>query len=229
MDTLLSWSGGKDSMMSLHRLVQENRPPRGLLTTFSGEHRRITMHGVRESLLDAQAEALGFPVQKIFLPADADMKTYNHAMHAAYELALAEGATKVAFGDIFLEDLKHYRERQVEKASLKGVFPIWGTGTRELMEEFLRLGYKTVVVALDSSRLPQEFIGREINMDFLQALPDDVDPCGENGEFHTFVIDGPLFKNPLTPEFGDVVERHYPSPADKNKLITYYFQDLLPG
>ncbi len=229
MKIQLSWSGGKDSMMTLHKLVSESQAPSSLLTTFSGEFRRITMHGVREALLDMQAEALTVPVDKLFLPAEADMKTYNQAMHQAYEDAAGKGIDTIAFGDIFLEDLRNYRERQTEKAGLRSIFPLWGEDTRLLMENFIHLGYKTVVVALDSSKLSPDMIGRVIDHEFLEQLPENVDPCGENGEFHTFVIDGPLFEKPLSPAWGEVVKRDYPSPVNKNETISYYFQELLPA
>ncbi|MEE4292250.1 MAG: hypothetical protein V2J13_10935, partial [Cycloclasticus sp.] len=185
--------------------------------------------GVQEALLDQQADALGIATRKVFLPAQADMKTYNHTMHKAYEAAGKEGIDTIAFGDIYLEDLKNFRERQVEKAGLKADFPLWQENTTVLINSFVDLGFKTIVVALDSSRLSRDFLGRIIDHDFIKDLPEEVDPCGENGEFHTFVIDGPLFEYPLNPVLGEVVERHYPAPADKDRLVTYYFQDLLPG
>ncbi len=229
MKIILSWSGGKDSMMALHSLTMNDQAPESLLTTFSGEFKRITMHGVREELLDQQAAALGLPVEKLYLPATADMKTYNHTMHACYTAAADKGVSHIGFGDINLEDLKNYRERQVDKAGLRTVFPVWARDTRELVEEFIDLGYRSVVVAVDGSKLSKEFAGRIIDKDFLRDLPSGVDPSGENGEFHSFVTAGPLFETELDVQVGECVERHYPAPGNKNEMITYYFQDLLPG
>jgi uncharacterized protein (TIGR00290 family) len=230
MSILLSWSGGKDGM----RVLWENENGNGnevssLFTTFSEEFRRVTMHGVREELLDIQAEALGLPVKKLFLPSQPDMTVYNREMYNVYTQAQLEGITTVAFGDIFLEDLRNYRERQVEKAGLKAIFPIWGSNSLDLVYSFIDLGFKAIVTTVDGSKLSREFVGRIINRQFIADLPGHVDPCGENGEFHTFVTDGPLFERPVPYVPGEIVERNYPSPVHAKELITYYFLDLLPS
>lgn len=220
-------------MMALHQVkengMQNESEVTGLFTTFSQEFHRVTMHGVREELLDRQAEALGLPVKKLFLPSQPDMTIYNQEMMNVYHQTKLEGTTTVAFGDIFLEDLRNYRERQVEKAGLKAIFPIWGSKSLDMINSFIDLEFKAIVTTVDGSKLPREFVGRKITKDFIADLPDNVDPCGENGEFHTFVTDGPLFQHPIPYVAGEIVERHYPSPVHAKEMIAYYFLDLLPS
>lgn len=224
--TVLLWSGGKDSALALHRLRKNPAyEVRALLTTLSEEHRRITMHGVQESLLDRQAEEIGLPLRKVYLPAGASMSTYSKLMGEALSGLKAEGITHAAFGDIFLEDLKAYREEQMKKVGMQTVFPLWKENTTKLIKEFLELGFKTALVCIKAELLDQQFAGKVIDSNFLNELPALVDPCGENGEFHTFVFDGPVFKAPIPVEPGEQVYRTYPSPVGSGE-VGFWFVEL---
>lgn len=196
------------------------------------------MHGVREDLLELQAEAIGIPLQKHLLPDQPSMKDYEeHMMKTLGELQ-QQKYTHSVFGDIFLEDLKIYRENQLAKVGMGGVFPLWKRNSTQLINEFLDLGFKTIVVCLNEKFLDKSFCGRIIDKDFIKDLPQNVDVCGENGEFHTFVFDGPIFKNSIGFKKGETVYRKYEAPktaADacftKNDATQYgfYFCDLLPA
>lgn len=203
----LSWSGGKDSALALWALRREGRDPRALITTSSEAFDRISHHGVRRSLLARQAEELDIELVEVLLPSPCNMEEYERLFERAFaETVLAEiGA--VAFGDIFLEDLRAYREEKLAAAGRQGVFPLWGRDTSELAREFVAAGFEAVVACVDPNRLDSSFAGRTFDDDFLRALPAGVDPCGENGEFHTFVHAGPIFAGPIACETGELVER----------------------
>ena len=214
-----AWSGGKDSAMALHEVVKSKRyDVLALLTTLTEDYDRISMHGVRRSLLEEQAESLGFHLEKIYISKDSSNAEYESKMKNALERYAAKGIKSVVFGDIFLEDLKKYREEKLAILNLKGVFPVWKKDTRALAEHFLDLGFKAIVTCVDSEVLPKEFAGRKFDEWFLSELPAGVDPCGENGEFHSFVYDGPIFRKKIEVTIGETVLR------DKR----YYFCDLLP-
>lgn len=215
---LLSWSGGKDSSMALFEL-QRSRQYRiaSLLTTVTEAYDRISMHGVRRVLLEQQAESIGLPLRKILISTTCVNDEYEAKMRAALADFQKSGVETVAFGDIFLEDLRAYRENNLAKAGMKGLFPIWKQDTRELVRRFLRLGFKAVIVCVDAKVMDQSFAGRRIDEEFLRQLPNGVDPCGENGEFHSFVFDGPLFRRPVRFSTGEVVLRE-----------RFYFCDLVP-
>lgn len=201
MKLILSWSGGKDSALSLYTLQQAGEHEvSALLTTITRDYDRISMHGVRRSLLHQQAEALGLPVLEVGISADAANAEYEASMEAVLVAYQQQGLEGVAFGDIFLEDLRAYREKNLEPLGLAGVFPIWKRDTRELATTFLQSGFKAAVACVDTQVLDASFAGRMIDEDFLRDLPKGVDPCGENGEFHSFVFDGPIFKQavPIT-------------------------------
>ena len=205
-----NWSGGKDSSFALWQVLKNKEfDIKYLLTSMSAEHRRISMHGVAEYLLDEQAENLGLPLRKIYLKEDSSLETYNSVIEEELEYAKSIGVSTSIFGDIFLEDLRDYREKQLEKVGMKGVFPIWKRDTLELVNEFIDSGFKAVIVSANAKLLDKSFCGRIIDRDFINDLPKGVDPCGENGEFHSFVFDGPIFSKPIDIEIGETIKKKY--------------------
>lgn len=205
---LFCWSGGKDSAMALRVLRQHNGlRVAALLTTVTEGYERISMHGVRRELLLRQARAIGLPLQEVRIPPQCVNPIYEARMRDAMLAQKAAGVRCVAFGDIFLQDLREYRERNLALVEMSAIFPIWKCDTRELAQEFCALGFRAIAVCIDSNKLSCEFAGREVDESFFRDLPEGVDPCGENGEFHTFVYDGPIFSNAIAVERGEVVER----------------------
>ena len=190
----------------------------GLLTTVTAEFDRVSMHGVRRSLLQAQADAVGLPLHVVELPWPCPNETYAELMGAAVARAVAAGVTGIAFGDLFLADIRAYRETQLAGSGIEPLFPLWGLPTDRLARDMISAGLRAVTVCTDPSRLPDSFAGRAFDEVFLAALPDGVDPCGENGEFHTFVTDGPGFSAPIPVTAGEVVHRD-----------GFSFADLLPA
>lgn len=208
-----------------------------LVTSLSADVDRVTMHGVRRELLLQQARCIGMDLQIIGLPAHAGMETYNQKMAEATKQLKAEDYTHAIFGDIFLEDLRVYREEQLQKADMQAVFPLWKLDTKELIQEFVDLNFKAIVVCTNSKVLDNSFCGRLIDTEFIKDLPENVDPCGENGEFHSFVFDGPIFKSPVEFEVGEKVKRSYSSAENENDChgdtekswdTEFCFCDLLP-
>ena len=227
---IFNWSGGKDSSLALYRVMQEGQfDIRHLLTSLNTETDRISMHGVRRSMLEKQVEAIGFPLSLLELPGQINMEEYDQLMHEKMKPFLAEGITHSIFGDIFLEDLKKYRDERLAAVGLEGYYPIWKRNTRELVEEFVSLGFKAIVVSIDGSKLDRSFAGRELDMDFVNDLPAEVDPCGENGEFHSFVYAGPIFKSSFDFHRGEVVGKSYKLSKETEEEVTYWFQDLVPA
>lgn len=217
---LLSWSGGKDAALALHQLhTWENFVVTALLTTVTQDYDRISMHGVQRVLLELQAEALGLPLEIVFISTTASDEEYGRAMRQTLEKCLADGVSSVAFGDIFLEDVRKYREANLAKIGMEALFPLWKRDTTELAHAFLDLGFEAVVTCVDSTMLDGSFAGRNYDERFLSDLPPDVDPCGENGEFHTFVHAGPILLNRIAHENGEVVLRD-----DR-----FYYCDLIPA
>ncbi|MBN4072145.1 diphthine--ammonia ligase [Flavobacteriales bacterium AH-315-E23] len=209
---LFNWSGGKDSSICLYKVVQaESFEIATLLTTVSEKYQRISQHGVRVELLEAQADSLGLKLHKAMVPEWPTMESYNELMAQTLQLYKDKGIDVSIFGDIFLEDLRKYREEKLAEAGFRGVFPLWKIPTDELAREFIELGFKAVIVCVDENHLDESFAGREFDEELLRDLPDKVDPCGEHGEFHTFVYEGPIFKNPILFEIGEVVYRKYES------------------
>jgi len=205
---LLSWSSGKDSAFALHEVRQAGRfDVAGLLTTVTQAYSRVSMHGVREEILDYQARAAGLPCWKVQIPAGCVNADYETAMGEALERARRDGVTQVIFGDLFLEDVRAYREKMLQGSGIQPVFPLWGRDTRVLAAEMIAAGLKAVVVCVDPRKLPASFAGRTFDAGFLSELPAGIDPCGENGEFHTCVTAGPMFTESLPVRLGEVVSR----------------------
>ncbi len=225
---IFNWSGGKDSALCLHKLLQaQEYDVMCLLTTISEQYQRISMHGVRTELLEAQAERIGLSLVKVSIPEMPDMEVYNKVMSEALKNLQSDGAIAAVFGDIFLEDLREYREKKLAELNIKGIFPLWKIPTDRLIREFIDLGFKTIVSCVNEQYLDKSFAGRVIDYNFIADLPPNVDPCGEHGEFHTFVFDGPIFKSPIPIEIGEVVYRSYPAPkqdhsTDKNVMQGTY-------
>jgi uncharacterized protein (TIGR00290 family) len=207
---ILSWSGGKDSALALHRLKAEPEiEVVGLLTTITRDDDRISMHGVRRALLEAQAESLGLPLLVNHFEAGADNAAYEASMGQAFSECRARGVTHVAFGDLFLADIRAYRDRLMAAHGMTPLYPTWRADTDVLVREFIAQGFRAVLCCVDPKQLEPRFVGREIDLDFLAELPPGVDPCGENGEFHSFVFDGPDFAAPVPFTRGEVVERDF--------------------
>jgi uncharacterized protein (TIGR00290 family) len=205
---VVAWSSGKDCAWALHRVRTERRAEVvGLLTTVTGTFDRVSMHGVRAEVLSAQARALGLPVRAVSIPYPCPNEVYAAAMGTAMESLAQEGVSEVVFGDLFLEDVRAYRERQMAGTALTPVFPLWGSDTGRLAKEMIAGGLRATVVCLDPKRLPRALAGHPFDEPFLRQLPPDVDPCGERGEFHTCVYAGPMFRAPLPIETGEVVTR----------------------
>ncbi|MBO6494399.1 MAG: diphthine--ammonia ligase [Roseivirga sp.] len=225
---LFNWSGGKDSALALYHTLRNSQfEVKHLLTSVNSETNRISMHGVRLSLLQKQAESIGIPLSLLSLPGEVSMEEYDQLMADKMQGFLDAGISTSIFGDIFLEDLKQYREQKLAQVGLKGGFPLWQRNTKELVNEFISLGFKTMVVSVDGSKLDQSFVGRIIDESFLNDLPENVDPCGENGEFHSFVFEGPIFKKPIGFERSEVVGKEYILSKETGETVTYWFQDLI--
>lgn len=204
----MSWSSGKDCAWALHVAKQRDTVQIvALLTTLNGKVSRVAMHGVREDLLDAQAASLGLPLIKIPLPWPCPNEAYDQAMAQAMTRARAEGITAMIFGDLFLEDIRRYREEKLAPTGIQPLFPIWGLDTSRLAREMLAAGVRATLTCVDPKQLPAHFAGREFDARLLDELPPNTDPCGENGEFHTFASAGPMFRRPIPVASGEVVER----------------------
>lgn len=205
---VVAWSSGKDSAYALWESRRSGELDIvGLLTTVTETFQRVSMHGVRESLLAAQAAACGLPLWKVPIPFPCPNRVYEERMAAAAASLRAAGVSHVVFGDLFLEDVRSYREAQMRAARMTPTFPLWGRDTRVLAKEMIQSGLRARLVALDPRRIAPTFAGRWFDHDLLNDLPEDVDPCGENGEFHTFATAGPMFGHPLDPKIGETVER----------------------
>lgn len=215
---LMSWSGGKDCCLALHELRESGTPVEALLTTLTEDDERISTHGVRRRLLESQAAALEMPLDPVLIPKNATNQAYEAAMGEALHARREQGIASVAYGDLFLEDVRTYREALLARHGMRGVYPVWRRDSGEFVRTFISLGFKAVVTCADGRVLPPSFAGRRIDGGFLSALPSHVDPCGENGEFHSFVFDGPSFKEPVRFSRGETMSRD-----------GYWCCDLLPG
>jgi uncharacterized protein (TIGR00290 family) len=205
---LFCWSGGKDSAMALHTLRQrDDVRVVALLTTVTETYDRISMHGVRRELLVRQAQSIGLPLHEVRIPPQCVNPIYEARMEAALRVQYEAGIRTVAFGDIFLEDLRAYREKNLARIGMTALFPIWKRDTGELIRNFHASRFRAIAVCIDPRVLDRSFAGRELDESFFRDLPAGVDPCGENGEFHTFVFDGPIFREPIPVRAGEIVER----------------------
>jgi uncharacterized protein (TIGR00290 family) len=216
---LLSWSSGKDSAWSLHVLRQRAEyEVAGLLTTFNEAADRVAMHAVRRELVERQAAATGLPLRSVQLPWPCSNEQYESLMAQACAKALSEGIEGIAFGDLFLEDVRAYREKQMKDTGLRPIFPVWGLPTRALAEEMIACGTRAKLTCIDTRKLDQSFVGREFDEALLSSLPDEVDPCGERGEFHSFVYAGPMLNVVVPVSVGETVIRDQ-----------FVFADLVSG
>jgi uncharacterized protein (TIGR00290 family) len=215
---LLAWSSGKDSAFALHVLREQGVPVVGLLTTINDAFDRVAMHAVRRELLRQQADAVGLPLHEVRIPSPCPNEVYEAAMAEALAAAAAEGLSAVAFGDLFLEDVRRYREERMASTGLEPLFPLWGRPTRALAEQMIAAGQKAVLTCVDPRVLAPGFVGRAFDAALLSELPEAVDPCGENGEFHSFAWDGPAFRQPVPVRVGQTIERD-----------GFVFADVLPG
>jgi uncharacterized protein (TIGR00290 family) len=216
---LLSWSSGKDCMWSLHLLRQQSDVEVvALVTTFNSAANRVAMHAVRRELVEAQAERTGLPLWAVELPWPCSNADYEARMRTVCERAVAEGIAALAFGDLFLEDIRAYRMQQMQGTGLELLFPVWGMLTDSLAREMIAAGLRAKITCVDPTKLAPSNAGRDFDCDFVAGLPAGVDPCGENGEFHSFVYDAPVFKRPIQVRSGEVVQRD-----------GFVFADVTPG
>lgn len=218
MKTVLSWSGGKDSALS-YFATRDSKEIMGLVTTVTHDYQRISMHGVSRELLVRQSEALELPLYEVMIPKGATNAVYeDETKKILFDLRTRYGVTKVIFGDLFLQDIRSYREDFLGRLGFDLEFPLWGKDTNKLARYFIESGFKAVVCCVDPRKIPPELCGREFDEGFLSDLPSEADPCGENGEFHTFVFDGPIFREKIAVTVAEVVERD-----------GFYFADILPA
>jgi uncharacterized protein (TIGR00290 family) len=235
------WSGGKDSALALNRILRDDRyEVVSLLMTCNEHFQRVSMHGVRLELLDAQAAAIGLPLEKIFVSQRSSNDEYQQKMSACLLAHRARGVTACVFGDIFLEDLKRWREENLTKVGMRGLFPLWKIDSRELIREFIALGFGSVICCANDAYLGEDTVGRNIDEEFIASLPPEVDACGENGEFHSFAFAGPVFKQPVRFKVGEKVYRpvevthpsdsnsSYVCPSSPHRTKGFWFCDLLP-
>lgn len=231
----MNWSGGKDSSLCLYKALSAKMTVRKLVTTMNTMQNRISMHGVRRELLEHQAASVQLPLHTIELPEQPGMEAYETEISNTHAALKKEGYTHAVYGDIFLEDLKKYREELLQKDELKAVFPLWQKNSKSLLDEFISLGFKAIIVCVNSNFLDQSFCGRIIDESFINDLPGNVDVCGENGEYHSFVFDGPIFSTPVGIQKGAIVFKEYAAPKNKeddcflNKpqpAAGFYFCDL---
>ena len=234
----MNWSGGKDSAFALYQVTQQGQYQVDcLLTSINAVHNRVSMHGVRRTMLEAQAKSIGIPLVTLEMPEQPSMAEYEDLMQQTILKLQQQGFSHSIFGDIFLADLRKYREEKLASTGMHALFPIWKIDTNKLVRQFLDAGFKTIVVCVNDRYLDQSFCGRIIDEQFLDDLPPGVDPCGENGEFHTFVFDGPIFKHALPFSIGEIVYKKYAAPKsdadscaktvdDSNIQYGFWFCDL---
>jgi len=216
---IFCWSGGKDSALALYEVINNQQYDiLTLLTTVTEDYDRISMHGVRRVLLERQAQSLDFPLEIVPIPKDCSNEEYQTRMERTLDKYRKQSIASVVFGDIFLEDLRKYREDNLAKMAMQGIFPLWQRDSSQLTRKLIDTGFKAIVTCVDAKALDRSFVGRIIDDDFINDLPSSVDPNGENGEFHSFVFDGPIFKEKILFTTGEVVQRD-----------SFYYGDLLPA
>jgi uncharacterized protein (TIGR00290 family) len=227
-NAFFNWSGGKDSALALFYALQKQKYTiKYLFTSVNGTYNRISMHGVREELLDKQAQSIGIELRKVYMPEFCDMEVYDKMLSEKLIELKTEQIEHTFFGDIFLEDLREYREKQLQKVGIRASFPLWKKDTSKLIREFIDLGFKTIVTCVNEKYLDASFAGRIIDKKFVEDLPANVDPCGENGEFHTFVFDGPIFKDPINFTIGEKTYRKYENEDEPHLNSGFWFCDLV--
>jgi len=229
---IFCWSGGKDSALALYKIIQGGEyEVVALLTTLNATYKRISMHGVREELLVKQAESIGLPLIKMYV-SEGTNSEYEKNMEALLQEYKTRGVTNVIFGDIFLEDLRAYRENNLSKVGLNAVFPLWKKNTNDLISEFLSLGFKTVICCVNDAYLGEETVGAKITQELINGLSKNIDPCGENGEYHTFCYEGPLFKKEINFKLGEKIykplELKTIDSAEEIKTKGFWFAELIP-
>ena len=230
----MNWSGGKDSALALYKAQQKGISIDALVTSVNISTDKVSMHGVRRNLLMEQTSSIGLPLDTIELPEMPGMEPYENAVRQKHRQMKTEGFTHAIFGDIFLEDLRKYREELLAKDNLQCIFPIWRMDSREVLVEFIQAGFKAIVVCVNSQSLDKRFCGRLIDESFMADLPLDIDPCGENGEYHSFVFDGPVFSKPISFTTGEINFKEYAQPSKGDDSVTapqrrtgFHFQDLI--
>lgn len=227
MNCLMSWSGGKDSALALFRCLNDpSYSIVGLVTTINSSTNRISMHGVALNVLKCQADAIGIPLHVITLPENCSMEEYKSIMGTFMSRMKQDGVEGVVFGDIFLEDVKAYRQKHLSKLGLSAIFPLWGKSTQVVANEFLSLGFKSVITSVDGDLLNESFVGQFFTNHFIDILPQGVDVCGENGEFHSFVYAGPIFHKELEVRVVNTIRKEYPNPLGGNPK-TFWFADII--
>ncbi|MBA4166682.1 MAG: diphthine--ammonia ligase [Chitinophagaceae bacterium] len=232
---LLCWSGGKDCSYALYQLMQDDRyEVISLISTINGNYRRLSIHGVREELIDAQAKSIGIPLRKVYVY-KGNNEEYEQQMNQAFTEFRQKGVGVVAFGDIFLEDVRSYREETLKAIGMSAIFPIWKTDTRILVQDFIDKGFISHTCCITDGYLSKQWVGRKIDKEFIEELPQTVDPCGENGEFHTFCSNGPIFNEPIGFSMGELEYWLFEQPLEHNatvltekKIKGFWFCDLLP-
>ncbi len=220
---VLSWSSGKDSALSLYYLKKNPGNSIHLLTTINSKFQRVSMHGLRKELLLKQINSLEFPYTIVDLPEKTTNEEYESIMKSISTQFKNMGFLYFAFGDIFLQDIREYREKNLSPLGIQCLFPLWGKNSKEIISEFVNSGFESLIIAVNTEFLPIEFLGRKLDKEFLKDLPENIDPCGENGEFHTFCFNGPIFNYKIPFSLGDILKQEYKS---NEKVYSYYFLDL---
>ncbi len=226
MKVAVAWSGGKDSALALHRIMGKHEV-HALLTTITKPYSRVTMHGVRKELIKMQADSMGIPLEEIVIPPRCPDELYRRIMSKKMRDLIEKGVEAIVFGDIFLEDVRRFREENLKEVGMNGMFPLWGEDTWKLSREFLQLGFKAIITCIDPRRLSPEDLGKQYSLEFIENLPDNVDPCGENGEFHTFVYQAPYYKKGIEYRLGRKVQRDgfwwidlIPEPTENQSMMS---------
>jgi len=230
---VISWSGGKDCCQALHKIIKSQQfSIDSLHTTFNQETKRVGLHGIHEKLIEAQAQSIGLSLNKIFIPSSQDNAAYEGAMREYYQSLVERGIKKIVFGDIFLEELKAYRENMLGSFGLEGIFPLWKSDSRLLAEGFIKSGFRALICSADSKYFGKTIAGSDYDSNFINSLPDEVDPCGENGEFHSFVYNGPNFSKPIKIHRLQVESKEYtykltlPNSQFEKRVSKFWFREL---